>query len=93
MFTHALEIDLVAIINDRFGLNSRYLGRVPKTVVRNYSTRFQLDQINDFFAEYPDAGAGTRSRIQALEDVQNNIKWLDTHYQDIENWLNDRIKE
>jgi len=78
---------------DRFGLNSRYLGRVPKTVVRNFSTKFQLDQINDFFAEYPDAGAGTRSRIQALEDVQNNIKWLDTHYQDIENWLNDRIKE
>ena len=66
---------------------------MPKIVVRNYSTKFQLDQINDFFAEYPDGGAGTRSRVQALEDVQNNIKWIETHYQDIETWLNDRIKE
>ena len=29
----------------RFGLNSRYLGRLPKTVVSRFSTQFQLDQV------------------------------------------------
>lgn len=40
-----------------------------------------------FFSKYPDAGAGKRRRLQALENVQNNIKWLKTYKQSVKTWL------
>lgn len=43
--------------------------------------------MKEFFAKYPDAGAGARAREQALETVQNNIKWLSTNKPDLEHWL------
>ncbi len=43
--------------------------------------------MKEFFAKYPDAGAGARAREQALETVQNNIKWLNNNKKDLENWL------
>ena len=42
--------------------------------------------MKDFFAKYPDAGAGARAREQALETVQN-IKWLNTNTPELETWL------
>lgn len=43
--------------------------------------------MKSFFLKYPDAGAGKRRRQQALENVQNNIKWLKTYKQSVKNWL------
>lgn len=43
--------------------------------------------MNAFFTKYPDAGAGARAREQAIETVQNNIKWLNTNKADLQNWL------
>ena len=75
---------------DRFSINSRYLGRIPKSVTDEFATEFELEQVKGFFAKYPEAGAGTRSRKQALEEIGNNIKWLADHYEDIELWLSQR---
>ena len=50
-------------------------------------------QMNAFFAQYPDAGAGESSRQQALETVETNIKWIADNKPQIENWLNSRIKK
>lgn len=75
---------------DRFSINSRYLGRIPKSVTDEFATEFELEQVKGFFAKYPEAGAGTRSRKQALEEIGNNIKWLADHYDDIELWLSQR---
>ena len=75
---------------DRFSINSRYLGRIPKRVSDEFATEFELEQVKSFFAAYPEAGAGTRSRKQALEEIGNNIKWLADHYDDIELWLKQR---
>lgn len=44
-------------------------------------------EMKDFFVQYPDAGAGARSRISALEEVQKNIKWLNTNLQPLSDWL------
>ena len=41
----------------------------------------------EFFAKYPDAGAGAREREQALETVTKNINWLKNNKRDLENWL------
>jgi glutamyl aminopeptidase len=43
-----------------------------------------------FFKKYPDAGAGANARIQALEAVRNNIKFLERHLDSIGEWLQDQ---
>ena len=43
---------------DRFSLNDRYLGRMPKTIATGFSTKLELEELKAFFAKYPDAGAG-----------------------------------
>nr|CAD7397386.1 unnamed protein product [Timema cristinae] len=48
-----------------------------------------LLQMETFFSLYPEAGAGTTARKQALEKVANNIKWLEQHRTTIDTWLTD----
>ena len=43
---------------DRFSLNDRSLGRLPLTITSDFSSNFQLQETKDFFAKYPEAGAG-----------------------------------
>ena len=73
---------------ERFGLHSRYLGRLPKTVVQDFTTEYQLSKVKAFFNSNPEAGAGVRARKQALESIENNIKWLNNHYESIASWIN-----
>jgi glutamyl aminopeptidase len=75
---------------DRFSLNDRYLGRIPKTVSSRFATPFKLDQLKAFFALHPEAGAGARARKQAVEQVENNIRWLGQHGEAIRAWLEAR---
>ena len=43
---------------NRFSLNNRYLGRMPKSVASRFSTKLELDELKSFFSKYPEAGAG-----------------------------------
>ena len=43
---------------DRYSINDRYLGRLPKYVSKTFSTEFRLNEMKEFFAKYPEAGAG-----------------------------------
>ena len=36
--------------------------------------------------------SGKRARKQAVEAIQNNIKWLDQHKATIQNWFEQNIK-
>ena len=74
---------------ERFSINSRSLGRVPKTVSKTFSTTLQLEEMKAFFAKYPEGGAGTRSRQQALEQIENNIRWLEKNEENVSRWLED----
>lgn len=49
--------------------------------------------MQNFFAEYPDAGAGEAARVQALETVQNNIKWLQSNKELVEAWISNYINQ
>lgn len=46
--------------------------------------------MNEFFAKFPEAGAGAAARKQALETVANNIKWLEVNKASVADWLNNR---
>jgi glutamyl aminopeptidase len=74
-------------ISTRFGLNERNLGRMIPTITSRFTTVSKLNEMKRFFEEYPEAGAGANARIQALEAVENNIKWLQRNQQPIGDWL------
>ncbi|XP_070507296.1 aminopeptidase A-like [Chironomus tepperi] len=61
---------------ERFGLNERNLGRMIPTVTSKFAKQIRLQEMKDFFRAYPEAGAGANARTQALENIENNIKWL-----------------
>lgn len=73
---------------DRFGLNERNLGRLIPTITSRFTTQSKLNEIKRFFEENPDAGAGANARVQAIEAVENNIKWLERNQVAIGEWLN-----
>ncbi|XP_061399843.1 glutamyl aminopeptidase [Musca vetustissima] len=72
----------------RFGLNDRYFGRMIPTITERFTSETKYEEMVEFFNKYPEAGAGTNSRKQALETVKYNINWLKNNLKDVENWLN-----
>jgi len=44
-------------------------------------------KVLEFFKKYPAAGAGQRSRRQAVEKIRINIDWVAQHSDAIANWL------
>lgn len=49
--------------------------------------------MESFFAQYPEAGAGESSRVRALENVRNNIKWTKTHQSNVSDWLKKQVNK
>lgn len=43
--------------------------------------------MRNFFNKYPEAGAGAAARVQALETVNNNVKWLSNYREVVEKWV------
>jgi aminopeptidase N len=72
---------------ERFTVNDRRLGSYVSSICSGFTTETQLKEMEDFFANYPDSGAGENARNQALENVRNNIKWLNTHEKPVTDWL------
>ena len=62
--------------------------RVTPNKVGFFQHRNQLmDELDNFFKKYPEAGAGKRAREQARENIQNNVNWLKTHQETIHQWF------
>lgn len=57
-----------------------------------FATELRLQEMKDFFASRPEAGAGTASRKIALEAVENNIKFIRNYSNDIQSWLNVNVR-
>uniref|UniRef100_A0A2A4JGY4 Aminopeptidase n=1 Tax=Heliothis virescens TaxID=7102 RepID=A0A2A4JGY4_HELVI len=72
---------------ERFTLNSRYLGNVIPSITATFSTELKLEEMEAFFAQYPDAGAGAGARARALENVRNNIRWNEFHLKQVAAWI------
>ncbi|KAL7633447.1 UNVERIFIED_CONTAM: hypothetical protein RMT77_016318 [Armadillidium vulgare] len=66
-----------------YGLNNRYLGRMIRSVAFQFTTDVQLEELEHFFRKYPDAGSGKRARLQAVEKVRDNIKWINSYSSEI----------
>ncbi|KAF0294106.1 Glutamyl aminopeptidase [Amphibalanus amphitrite] len=84
------EAEWESYLVPRFSLNERYLGFMVPRITRHFDTQLQLDEMRQFFARYPEAGAGERSRREALETTQANINWLKNHRDELARWLAER---
>ncbi|XP_063774977.1 glutamyl aminopeptidase [Pseudophryne corroboree] len=75
----------------RYTINDRNLGRIVLRISGTYNTQTQLWQMENFFQRYPEAGAGTTPRKQALETVRNNIAWVANNKIGIKSWLDANV--
>ncbi|XP_023649534.2 glutamyl aminopeptidase-like isoform X1 [Paramormyrops kingsleyae] len=76
---------------NRYTINDRNLGRLVARITPTYNTELQLWQMQKFFQQYPEAGAGESSRLQAVETVRSNIDWVKRNKAEINHWLNSNV--
>ena len=60
---------------NRFSLNDRYLGRLPSYIASGFNTKLELEELNAFFAKYPDAGAGKLLSTSSINLQINEYKY------------------
>uniref|UniRef100_A0A672SGD5 Aminopeptidase n=1 Tax=Sinocyclocheilus grahami TaxID=75366 RepID=A0A672SGD5_SINGR len=72
----------------RFDLGSSAISRMAVGVTDQYSTREMLDEVQSFFGSLAqDQGSGLRSVQQALQKIQQNIRWMDRNVPLLKAWL------
>ena len=71
----------------RFGIGNPYIGGLVKRVVDDFSTEAELKEVETFFTQNPEAGAGARARKQAVEEIKINILWNTNYLDGIRSWI------
>jgi len=72
---------------------SSRLSNIVWSVARDYNTPFELDNLVNFFDKHQEEmGSSIRFRLLIVEKISANIKWMETHYQTIIEWLQSRIE-
>ena len=56
-------------------------------ITGRFSTALRLEEMKEFFKKNPEAGAGEQYRKIALETVESNIRFRQSHSKEIHNWL------
>ncbi|XP_072514582.1 endoplasmic reticulum aminopeptidase 1 [Salminus brasiliensis] len=73
----------------KFDLGSSSISRMVVGVTNQYSTREKLEEVLSFFSSLEqNMGAGLRSVQQALENIEENIRWMDRNVPLLKDWLN-----
>ena len=72
---------------ERFTTNNRLMGRMISEITKKFASNQRIEEMESFFAKYPNAGAGENYRKIALETVKNNIAFLRDNVDTIDNWL------
>ncbi|KAG7476525.1 hypothetical protein MATL_G00083810 [Megalops atlanticus] len=72
----------------KFDLGSPSLAQMVTGVTNKYSTREMLEEVQLFFGSLTrETGAGLRCIQQALESIEENIRWMDKHLPQLKAWL------
>ncbi|KAK6629881.1 hypothetical protein RUM43_003702 [Polyplax serrata] len=71
----------------RFSLYHRVMGTFISTLTSGFSTEVELEEVEAFYAKYPDAGAGANARKAALDRIKQNMYWLKKNEATIGAWL------
>ncbi|KAH8382119.1 hypothetical protein KR009_002030 [Drosophila setifemur] len=74
-------------LSARFGLNNRNFGRLIAQITANFASAIKLEEVQAFYAKYPESGAGANSRLEAVETIKYNSEWVARNLDDIIGWL------
>lgn len=59
-----------------------------KSVTSSLNTQFELSQLKDFYVKNKNkVGAAKRAFRQAIENAEDNVRWMEANYADIKVWL------
>ncbi|TSM28089.1 Endoplasmic reticulum aminopeptidase 1 [Bagarius yarrelli] len=73
----------------KFDLGSSSISRMVVEVTKQYSTQEMLEEVRSFFgALQVNMGSGLRSIQQAMENIEENIRWMDKNIPLLTDWLN-----
>ncbi|KAM6391416.1 endoplasmic reticulum aminopeptidase 1 [Rhynochetos jubatus] len=72
---------------EKFGLGSNSLAGIVTGVTSHYSTRSQLAQVKEFFSSLEEKSARLRCVQQAVETIEDNIRWMEGNVEQVKTWL------
>ena len=73
-------------IEKLYGGTTTLLGTMIKSIIENFSTEFELEEVQTFF-EGKDLGASKPRVDQAIELIRLNIQWRRLNEKPLESWL------
>ncbi|XP_073949423.1 aminopeptidase A-like isoform X2 [Choristoneura fumiferana] len=77
----------------RYTLGDPLLASILPRITSSFSTELKLREMESFFQQYPEAGAGAAARARALENIRNNIEWIATRAPQLAAWLKTPLNE
>ncbi|XP_075267192.1 endoplasmic reticulum aminopeptidase 1 [Opisthocomus hoazin] len=72
---------------EKFELGSSSVASIVTGVTSRYSTRSQLAQVKGFFGSLEEKSAQLRCVQQAVENIEDNIQWMDRNLEKVKTWL------
>ncbi|CAF4411351.1 unnamed protein product, partial [Adineta steineri] len=76
-----------------FTLEHRGFGRAILSITHSFQESSYLEQMNALFTQYPNAGAGTSARKQAVDQVNMNIEWIKSREQNLHDALDATLRQ
>nr|XP_056705009.1 endoplasmic reticulum aminopeptidase 1 [Euleptes europaea]XP_056705010.1 endoplasmic reticulum aminopeptidase 1 [Euleptes europaea] len=71
----------------KFELGSNTIAHIITGVTNKYSTKAQLEEVQDFFSSLDKKSSQLRAVEQAIETIQENIQWMHKNLEKIQKWL------
>ncbi|CAF1192609.1 unnamed protein product [Adineta steineri] len=78
---------------DTFTLEHRGFGRAILSITHSFQESSYLEQMSALFTRYPNAGAGTSARKQAVDQVNMNIEWIKSREQNLHDALDATLRQ
>uniref|UniRef100_A0A8C4S0T3 Aminopeptidase n=1 Tax=Erpetoichthys calabaricus TaxID=27687 RepID=A0A8C4S0T3_ERPCA len=75
----------------KFDLGSNSIAHMVTGVTNQYSTKEMLEEVGLFFKSLGDNGSQLRCVHQALETIEENIRWMDKYFENITAWLKQNV--
>ena len=69
------------------------VSRIIATVAGDFNPPFDLDNLVEFINQHQEElGSARRASRAAVENARANVRWMETHYQTVIDWLQPRIE-
>ena len=73
---------------------SSAVGRIIKSVTKDFNTPFELQELQAFYEEHQnELGTAKRTTLNSIEMVKANVQWMKKYYNDILDWLKLNVQD